>query len=208
MSASIKTWTAIREAGWRYGLGLDFLRSRAESIYYGTAKPRRVESRHAARRQQMVHVDLPQSDNGEIRCLPDERRTTAWDYDGVNEMILADIPVRGRQRNAGAPRPHGFVYTLDRETGEVITAAKFVFTNWADRIDLRSGRPVENPAYVRNRAVVTRGICPSSTGGKDEPPGAFSPVTGWFYFANTNDCMDYEASRRTTSQGRRMWVRA
>src|SRR5207302_9043696 len=68
----------------------------------------------------------------------------------------------------------------------------FVFTNWAERIDLRTGRPVENPAYRTKQGVVTRGICPSSTGGKDEPPGAFSPATGWLYFANTNDCMDYE----------------
>ena len=132
-------------------------------------------------------------DNGEARWAYQMTPHDAWDYDGVNEMILADIAMNGRQRKVLVhPDRNGFAYTIDRETGEVLSANKFVFTNWAERIDLRTGRPVENPAYRTKQGVVTRGICPSSTGGKDEPPGAFSPATGWFYFANTNDCMDYE----------------
>jgi PQQ-dependent dehydrogenase (methanol/ethanol family) len=163
-------------------------------IYYGTANPGVWNpDMRPGDNKWSVAIFARNPDNGEARWAYQMTPHDAWDYDGVNEMILADIPVNGRQRKVLVhPDRNGFVYTLDRETGEVLNAGKFVFTNWADRIDLRTGRPVENPAYRTKQGVVTRGICPSSTGGKDEPPGAFSPGTGWFYFANTNLCMDYE----------------
>jgi len=163
-------------------------------MYYGTGNPSTWNpSQRPGDNKWSMTIFARNPDNGEARWAYQMTPHDAWDYDGVNENILADIQVNGRQRKVLVhPDRNGFVYTLDRETGEVITADKFVFTNWADRIDLRTGRPVENPAYRTREGVVTHGICPSSTGGKDEPPGAFSPATGWFYFANTNDCMDYE----------------
>jgi PQQ-dependent dehydrogenase (methanol/ethanol family) len=163
-------------------------------IYYGTANPGVWNpDLRPGDNKWSVAIFARNPDNGEARWAYQMTPHDAWDYDGVNEMILADIPLNGRQRKVLVhPDRNGFVYTLDRETGEVLNAGKFVFTNWADRIDLRTGRPVENPAYRTKQGVITRGICPSSTGGKDEPPGAFSPSTGWFYFANTNLCMDYE----------------
>ena len=143
-------------------------------IYYGTANPGvwNPDMRPGDNKWSMT-ILARNPDNGEARWAYQMTPHDAWDYDGVNENILADIPVNGRQRKVLVhPDRNGFVYTLDRETGEVITAGKFVFTNWADHIDLHTGRPIENPAYRSKQGVVTRGICPSSTGGKDEPPGA------------------------------------
>ncbi|HTI05115.1 MAG TPA: methanol/ethanol family PQQ-dependent dehydrogenase [Gemmatimonadales bacterium] len=163
-------------------------------FYYGTANPGvwNPDMRPGDNKWSTT-IFARDPDNGEARWAYQMTPHDAWDYDGVNENMLADIQVDGRRRKVLVhPDRNGFVYTLDRETGEVITAGKFVFTNWADSINRRTGRPVENSAFRSKQGVVTRGICPSSTGGKDEPPGAFSPQTGWFYFANTNDCMDYE----------------
>jgi alcohol dehydrogenase (cytochrome c) len=163
-------------------------------FYYGTANPGvwNPDMRPGDNKWSLT-LFARNPDNGEARWAYQMTPHDAWDYDGVNENILADIQVDGRERKVLVhPDRNGFVYTLDRETGEVITAGKFVFTNWADSINRKTGRPAENPAFRTKQGVVTRGICPSSTGGKDEPPSAFSPATGWFYIPDTNDCMDYE----------------
>ena len=49
-----------------------------------------------------------------------------WDYDGVNEMILADIPVKGVMTTKALVHMdrNGFGYTLNRETGELLVAEK------------------------------------------------------------------------------------
>ena len=163
-------------------------------IYYGTANPGvwNPDMRPGDNKWSLT-IFARNPDNGDARWAYQMTPHDAWDYDGVNENILVNIPIDGRERKVLVhPDRNGFVYTIDRETGEVIQAGKFVFTNWADSINLKTGRPAENPAYRSKQGVVTRGICPSSTGGKDEPPSAFSPVTGWFYIPDTNDCMDYE----------------
>ena len=57
--------------------------------------------------------------------LPDDTHDE-WDYDGINEMILADIPVKGKMRKALVHFDrNGFGYTLDRATGELLVAEKF-----------------------------------------------------------------------------------
>jgi PQQ-dependent dehydrogenase (methanol/ethanol family) len=117
----------------------------------------------------------------------------AWDYDAVNENILIDQPMNGQVRKIlfHADR-NGFAYTLDRATGEVLSVAPFVITNWAKGVDLKTGRPIENTEKRTHQGVVTRDICPSSTGGKDQQPAAFSPRTGLVYIPAHNVCMNYE----------------
>ena len=163
-------------------------------IYYGTGNPGvwNPDMRPGDNKwSQTIFARNP--DNGEARWAYQMTPHDAWDYDGVNENILADIDVAGRTRKVLVhPDRNGFVYTLDRETGEVVQATKFAFTNWARHVDLQTGRPVEDSAYRTRQGFITRGICPSATGAKDQQPAAFSPVTGLFYIPTTNDCMDYE----------------
>jgi PQQ-dependent dehydrogenase (methanol/ethanol family) len=165
-------------------------------IYYGTANPGVWNpDMRPGDNKWSLSIIARNPDNGEARWAYQMTPHDAWDYDGVNENILVNIQISGRERKVLVhPDRNGFVYTLDRETGEVITAGKFVFTNWADSINRQTGRPAENPAFRTKQGVITRGICPSSTGGKDEPPSAFSPLTGWFYIPTTNDCMDYQGT--------------
>lgn len=119
-----------------------------------------------------------------------------WDYDGVNESIVADITINGQPRKVimHAER-NGFAYVIDRTNGQVISAAPFIFTNWATGVDLKTGRPQVVPSKMTKQDVVVRNICPSSTGGKDQQPTAFSPATGLWYIPATNDCMDYEGTQ-------------
>jgi alcohol dehydrogenase (cytochrome c) len=126
----------------------------------------------------------------------------AWDFDGVNESIAVDLPVAGVARKLLVHfGRNGFAYTLDRTTGQVLVAEKFVFVNWASRIDLATGLPVEDPAKRTHEGVVVRDICPAAPGGKDQQPAAFSPRTSLFYVPSNNLCMDYEALKVLFFQG-------
>lgn len=117
----------------------------------------------------------------------------AWDYDEIMENVLVDMEIDGRMRKLLIhPGRTGFVFALDRATGELISAEKFQPTNWANRYDLETGKPDENPEKRTKYGVVTKNICPSSTGGKEFVPSAFSPMTGLLYIPAHNTCMDYE----------------
>lgn len=163
-------------------------------IYYGTANPGvwNPDMRPGDNKWSLT-IFARDPDDGQARWAYQMTPHDAWDYDGINENVLIDIQFKGQTRKVLVhPDRNGFVYTIDRATGEVLVANKYVFTNWADHIDLRTGRPVENQAYRTKQGVVTRGICPSAVGAKDEQPSAYSPVTGWLYIPTNNICMDYQ----------------
>ena len=117
----------------------------------------------------------------------------AWDYDGVNENILTDLTIDGRNVKALVHFDrNGFAYTLDRTNGALLVAEPFVYTNWATSIDKQTGRPIENPEKRTKQGEDTKDVCPCSMGGKDQQPSAFSPKTGLFYVPTNNMCMNYE----------------
>jgi alcohol dehydrogenase (cytochrome c) len=120
-----------------------------------------------------------------------------WDYDGVNEMILADIPVKGQPVKALVHFDrNGFGYTLNRENGQLLVAEKFdPKVNWATGIDLQTGRPKGVKEYSTQAGGEdhnSKQICPAALGSKDQQPAAFSPKTNVFYVPTNHVCMDYE----------------
>jgi lanthanide-dependent methanol dehydrogenase len=136
------------------------------------------------------------ADSGEARWAYQVTANDAWDYDEIMENILVDMDFAGAPRKLLVhPGRTGFVYVLDRETGELLSAETYEPTNWATRYDLKTGKPVEDTTKRTKFGVVTQGICPSSTGAKDVIPSAFSPRTGFVYIPAHNTCMDYEATK-------------
>ena len=120
-----------------------------------------------------------------------------WDFDGVNEMILADIDVKGKPAKALVHFDrNGFGYTLDRVTGELLVAEKYdPAVNWATHVDMKTGRPqvVAKYSTAQNGPDVnTKGICPAALGSKDQQPAAYIPKTKLFYVPTNHVCMDYE----------------
>jgi PQQ-dependent dehydrogenase (methanol/ethanol family) len=119
----------------------------------------------------------------------------AWDYDEIMENILVDMPWEGRERKLLLhPGRTGFMFVMDRETGEVLSADKFVPVTWANGYDLKTGLPDINLDKRTHMGKYARDICPSSTGGKDFIPSSFSPRTGLLYIPAHNTCMDYEGT--------------
>ena len=79
----------------------------------------------------------------------------AWDYDEIMENILVDMEWQGRMRKLLIhPGRTGFVYVLDRQTGEVLSAETYEPTNWATSYDLKTGKPVEDPTKRTKYGVV------------------------------------------------------
>jgi PQQ-dependent dehydrogenase (methanol/ethanol family) len=120
-----------------------------------------------------------------------------WDYDGVNEMVLADIKVKGNPVKALVHFDrNGFGYTLDRTNGALLVAEKYdPGVNWASHVDMKTGRPEVLPQYSTAKNgpdVDVKGICPAALGSKDEQPSSFDPKTGLFYVPTNHVCMNYE----------------
>jgi PQQ-dependent dehydrogenase (methanol/ethanol family) len=119
----------------------------------------------------------------------------SWDYDGINESVLVDLTVGGKQVPALVHFDrNGFAYTLDRRDGTILVAEPFAAVNWAKGIDKKTGRPIEDINKRTKQGVVTKDICPNAMGGKDQQPVAYSPRTGLFYVPSNNMCMDYEGT--------------
>jgi PQQ-dependent dehydrogenase (methanol/ethanol family) len=117
-----------------------------------------------------------------------------FDYDDVNEIILADIPWGGGRRPVLLrPDRNGYFYVIDRRTGQVLSAAPYGYVNSSKGVDLRIGRLIYAADKEPRQGRVTRDICPASPGTKDWNPAAFSPVTGLVYIPHNNLCMDFGA---------------
>ncbi|KRB86394.1 alcohol dehydrogenase [Sphingomonas sp. Root710] len=104
----------------------------------------------------------------------------AWDYKATADIQIADLDIDGRRRKVLMQAPtNGFFYVIDRETGKLISAEKFGKVTWADRIDLKTGRPVERPNIRYEHGPVT--IWPGPWGAHNWQAMAFSPQTGLAY---------------------------
>jgi PQQ-dependent dehydrogenase (methanol/ethanol family) len=135
-----------------------------------------------------------------------------WDYDGVNEMILADgIKIDGKDRDVLVHFDrNGFAYTMDRATGELLVAKKYdPAVNWATEVDMdKSSKTYGRPKVVdkyspqkQGEDVNTTGICPAALGTKDQQPATYSPKTKLFYVPTNHVCMDYEPYKVSYTAG-------
>jgi alcohol dehydrogenase (cytochrome c) len=108
-----------------------------------------------------------------------------YDYDGVNELVQAELP--NLAGSGGKPTKvvmqanrNGFFYVIDRTNGKLLSANQFARkVNWASGIDLASGRPIDTPmtAMVRKTEEMTDFIevWPSAFGGKNWMPMSYDP---------------------------------
>jgi PQQ-dependent dehydrogenase (methanol/ethanol family) len=120
-----------------------------------------------------------------------------WDYDGINEMILADMKVKGKMTPALVHFDrNGFAYTMNRKTGALLVAEKYdPAVNWATHVDMKTGRPQVVAQFApghNGEDVVSKDVCPAALGTKDQQPAAYSPRTGLFYVPTNHVCMTYE----------------
>jgi quinohemoprotein ethanol dehydrogenase len=116
-----------------------------------------------------------------------------WDYTATQQMILADLRIGGKVRKVIMQAPkNGFFYVLDRRTGELMSARATVPINWASGIDMKTGRPIGNPAVRYGKVPVM--VSPGAGGAHNFNAMAFSPKTGLVYLPVSETYMAYAAA--------------
>jgi quinohemoprotein ethanol dehydrogenase len=103
-----------------------------------------------------------------------------WDYDSVQQMILADLNINGKTRKViMQANKNGFFYVLDRITGEFISAQPFSRVTWAKGIDQKTGRPMINTEVKYGKDPTP--VSPGGGGAHNWSPMSFNPQTGLVY---------------------------
>ena len=199
MEMAAKTWTG---EWWKAGGGGTVWDSLAYDpelnlVYIGTGNgspwARKWRSPGGGDNRFLASIVALNADTGEYvwhyQTVPGEE----WDYTATQQMILADLEIGGRMRKVLMQAPkNGFFYVLDRATGELISAEAFAPMNWANGIDMRTGRPIENPAARYGTTPVM--VSPGAGGAHNWNPMAYSPLTGLVYLPVTETYMAYGAA--------------
>jgi len=114
-----------------------------------------------------------------------------WDYTNTQPIVLADLTIEGQQRKVLMQAPkNGFFYVIDRTNGKLISAEKFAPVNWAERIDVKTGRPVEASEIARYDNE-PRLVAPGPGGAHNWQAMSFNPKSGLVYFGATEHWMPY-----------------
>jgi lanthanide-dependent methanol dehydrogenase len=203
-NSSLSTWEGDQ---WKIGGGTTWgwysYDPQLNLVYYGSGNPStwNPKQRPGDNKWSMT-VWARDVDTGAVRWVYQMTPHDEWDFDGVNEMILADQQIGGQTRKTLVHFDrNGLGYTLDRTNGELLVAQKFdPKVNWTTGVDMDKnsptyGRPAVVPQYStehNGEDVNSKSICPAALGSKDEQPAAYSPETGLFYVPTNHVCMDYE----------------
>jgi quinohemoprotein ethanol dehydrogenase len=116
-----------------------------------------------------------------------------WDYDAVQQLILADLPIEGINRKVlMQANKNGFFYVLDRQTGKLISAQNFTPINWARGVDPNTGRPIENPDIRYDQTGKPVSLLPGALGAHSWQAMAFNPKTGLVYIPAQEIGMTYQ----------------
>ncbi|MCU1730953.1 MULTISPECIES: PQQ-dependent dehydrogenase, methanol/ethanol family [unclassified Pseudomonas] len=104
----------------------------------------------------------------------------SWDFTATQQLSLATLELDGKPRKVIMQAPkNGFFYILDRKTGELLSAEKFGKVTWAEKVDLKTGRPVEAPGVrYEDKPIV---MWPSPFGAHNWHSMSYNPDTGLVY---------------------------
>jgi PQQ-dependent dehydrogenase (methanol/ethanol family) len=191
----VKTWPPD---AWKQGggsvWGFVAYDSASNLIYYGTANPGPWDAdARPGDNLWTSGVWARDADTGQAVWFYQMAPHDLFDWDGINEDILLDLPWQGSTRKVLVrPDRNGYMYLIDRNTGEVLSATPYVYTTTTKGVDLKSGQLIhvdEKKPQVGKESV---GLCPMAPGAKDWQPSSFSPRTGLVYVPHENMCMDEE----------------
>ncbi len=116
-----------------------------------------------------------------------------WDYNSNMDIVLADLEIEGKPVKALMHAPkNGFFYVIDRATGKLVSAEPFAEVNWASKIDLETGRPVEVPGarFEDGEELIT----PGAWGAHNWPSMSYNPETGLAYIPTIHQGLLYRDS--------------
>ena len=188
LEKAARTWTG---EWWRLGGGGAVWESMAydpdlDLLYIGTGNgtpwDQRARSPKGGDNLFTSSVLALRPDTGEYVWHYQETPADVWDFDSAEQIILADLAINGAPRKVLLHAPkNGFFYVIDRSTGELISASPYTTVGWAERIDLKTGRPVELPNARYSAGDKAVPVAPGPLGGHSWHSMSFSPLTGLVY---------------------------
>lgn len=190
LAQAVKTWdTTGKFKFWKIGGGGTPWNSmsfdpRLDLLYFGTGNgnpwSRDVRSPKGGDNLYLSSVVALHAKTGQLAWYYQTTPGDTWDFDSTSDVTLADLTIDGQLRHVLLHAPkNGFFYVLDRATGKLISVQKYGVVTWAKGIDLKSGRPIEEPSarYAKKAATVF----PSPNGAHNWQPMSFDPQTRLVY---------------------------
>ncbi len=187
MEMAAKTW---KGEWWKFGGGASVGNAMAydpkfNRLYIGTGNGmpwnQKIRSPGGGDNLFLCSIIALDADTGEYIWHYQTNPGETWDYNSDMDIELADMTIGGEMRSVILHAPkNGFFYVIDRKTGKLLSAKNHVPVNWAKGIDIKTGRPVENPEarYPGGKAAV---VYPSPFGAHNIEAMSFSPGTGLVY---------------------------
>jgi len=164
-------------------------------IYYGTANPGSWNPElRPGDNKWSAGVFARDPETGQAHWYYQYNPHDLFDHDEINEHVLLDLTIDGKPRKVAVhPARNGYMYVLDRGTGEVISATPYGRITAAKGVDLKTGRLIPNDEKKPVVGKVIHDISPASPGMKDWQPVAWSPKENLLYVPHQNLSCDYEA---------------
>jgi len=188
-----KTWPA---EAWKIGGGTTWgwiaYDPAMKTLFYGTGNPGPWNPvQRPGDNKWTTGVFARDIATGEAKWYYQSSPHDLFDHDDINEQILLDMPIAGKMTPVLVrPGRNGYMYVIDRRTGQVYSADPYSYINSMSGVDLKTGRLQMVKDKEPREGRVVRNICPTASGAKDWNPSAFSPRTGLLYVPHENICMD------------------
>src|SRR2546428_3612959 len=195
-NSSLKTW---ENEEWKLGGGTTWgwytYDPQLNLFYYGSGNPGTWNpTQRPGDNKWSMTIFARNPDTGVAAWAYQMKPQDGWGYDGINESVLNPKKNRGN----ALPNPthfdrNGFAYVIDRRNGRLLAANKFDPTvNWAERVDLQTGRPLVVAGKMTQADTNTKNICPAAQGAKNMQPVSYDAKTRLFYAGTNHICMDYQ----------------
>jgi PQQ-dependent dehydrogenase (methanol/ethanol family) len=192
MRKAAETWSG---EWWKFGGGgtvWDGVAYDPESnlVYVGTGNggpwPEELRQSKGKDNLYVCSIVAVNADTGELKWYYQMVPGDSWDFDSVQQLMLADVMINGRQRKViMQANKNGFYYMLDRITGAFISAQPFAQVTWAKGIDPETGRPIIHPEAHYDHNDETVSISPGPGGAHNWSPMSYNPSAGLIYIPTT-----------------------
>jgi alcohol dehydrogenase (cytochrome c) len=176
------------------------------TIYWGTSNPA-PDFDGGPRPGDDLYTDCVLAldpDTGKLKWYFQFTPHDLYDYDATETPVLVDARYRGVARKllVEANR-NGFVYVLDRTTGEFLSATPFVKKlNWAKGIDSH-GRPIRTGVQPTKDGSL---VCPDMTGATNWFSPSYNPATRLLYFMALENCHLYFLKPQEFEEGKEFYA--
>ncbi len=183
-----KTWTG--DLYWKFGGGTVWdgiaYEPKTNLVYFGTANgtPWVAEARSPGGGDNLFlnSIIAVDADTGAYAWHYQATPAESWDFDATSPLALADLNIDGQsQRVLMQVSKNGFFYALNAATGKLLRADKYTTVSWASGVDMKTGRPIENPEARFGKTGKPVIVQPGGQGAHSWHPFSFSRAPGLVY---------------------------